>query len=86
MSKFLKVEVTRHQWTEVYLEVPDDFDSQKLVYIGAEKILKPAIRATVKPFDWETDAEEDMEYEGQSVEEVSESEARDYLVFKVEER
>ena len=79
MSKYLKVEVSRSQYTDVYLKVPDNF----LLKDITKSLLKEAVLKTVEDYEWELE-KDFIEYEG--YEEIEESVAKNYAIFEVEER
>jgi hypothetical protein len=78
--KYIEVEVTRKQFSTVYLKVPQEFDTNSIKRKG--DILVQACKKTLGDFDWETPFMDD-DVEWQSIKEVSEEEATAYQVYEV---
>lgn len=78
MSKFLKLEVSRSESTDLYLKVPDDF-VPSWATLGALDLQKAA-HETTDSYEWE--AEGRIEVQGFG--EVSADEALQYQTFDVE--
>jgi hypothetical protein len=68
VSKIIKLEVSRKEYTELYVEVPDDFtnfDVYKL-HVSAAQFVEEQVR----PHDWEQEPE--IEVEGSKFVEAAE--------------
>jgi len=62
MSKFLKVEVVKHTYTDVYIEVPDDHDFSKR---PPQDLVLKAVELTVNDSEWDTfDGKNDVDVAG----------------------
>ena len=80
---FLKVEITRTESTELYIEVPDDFDRSLLVRNEYQKELARIADETTDYSDWDNSEWEDT-IKVQSISRVSENEAKQYSCGKLE--
>lgn len=81
---FLKVEVTRTESTELYVEVPDDFDHSQLMRHEYQKELaRIADETTHDSLDWDNSEWEET-VEVQSISKVSEDQAKQYTCGKLE--
>ena len=79
MPKFLKVKVTRTDSSELYIEVPDDFDP-KLLLLGRNRDQLGLIAMeTTDRSDWDNTAWEET-VEAHSVSVVDQSEAENYII------
>lgn len=78
---FLKVAVTRSSSTDLYIEVPDDFNSSHVMMRKNQQILGEIARVTTDDIDWEDIGWEET-VEAHSVVRVTEAEAKQYQVGK----
>lgn len=78
--KYLEVEVSREQYTNIYLKVPGDFDTKRLHREG--KIIGEACRKTTTPTDWDCYGWE-SNVTCERIKEVTEREATCYEVYEV---
>lgn len=78
--KYLKVEVTRTESTEVYIKVPEDFNPRHL----PNEIVRKATVKTTTDDDWDKWGWEDS-VEWQGIKEVPASEATQFKVYNLEE-
>jgi hypothetical protein len=80
--KYLRIVVTKTSASELYVEVPDDFNERDFKSIN--KIpLREAILETIDRDDWDSDHDSEFEWEKVSV--VKEDEAKMYPLFKLNE-
>ena len=75
----MKVEVSRKEYSELYLEVPDDFDHRR---IDPDILKEAAIKTLDSDFDWD-DFGWSETVEEESVEVVGEEIANQFEVYKV---
>ena len=83
MSKFLKVEVTRTETTDLYIEVHDDFNGSELRFGKYRRCVAAVAKETTDDYDWDSHEWEDT-VEVQTVCEVDESEAVKYKHGKLD--
>lgn len=77
--KYLKLEVTKEAVTDLYVEVPDDFDDKTIMRGVHRKELGQIARDTTDSFDWDEHGwEESLEVHGVAV--VDEKEAKQFRV------
>jgi hypothetical protein len=77
MSKFIKIEVTKSYGTDLYVEVPDDFEINA---VNIRKIdLNKAAEETCTRSDWQ---EEENSVEWQSFKPVREAAAKRYRFYQ----
>ena len=79
---FLKVGVTRKAYSELYIEVPDGFDKNKLRSYELSKELGKVAKETTDSCDWENYGWED-DLDVDDINEVSVEEANLYKVGKL---
>lgn len=77
--KYARLIVTRTESTELYVEVPDDFDINQMIRNEHAKEVARIAAETTDSFDWDKSEWEDT-VEVQSVKEVKEAEAKQYLM------
>lgn len=77
--KYLKVEVTRQSSTDLFVEVPDDFDPALMLRDKYRKQLGRIAMETTDRLDWD-DYEWENTVEAHGVKVVSEKEASDYMI------
>jgi len=79
MSKFLKLEVLKQSATDVYIEVPDDFDITRHL---PRELLKKAVVETTHPSDWDDSGSENhIEINGRTFVEDKEGKAYKHLTL-----
>lgn len=81
--KYLKVQVARKAWTDLYVSVPDSFQKDDLrKWMYRDKVAKIAAETT-DGSDWDSFGwEEDLEING--IQEVDEVEARSFSVGEID--
>lgn len=81
--KYLKVQVARKAWTDLYVSVPDSFQKDDLrKWMYRDKVAEIAAHTT-DDCDWDSIGwEEDLEING--IQEVDEAEARSFSVGEIE--
>lgn len=83
--KYLKVEVTRTESTELYIEVPDEFDGATIMHQSFQERIGKIAMETTDSMDWDNYGwEENIEV--QSVKTVSKDEAEQYMVGTLVDR
>ena len=80
--KWLKIHVTRESHTEVYVQVPDDFDLRDVRREKTLKQIQKIADETTEPGDWDTNGWEQT-VRVVDAESVSEEEARDFAWGKL---
>lgn len=80
--KFLKLGVIRQSSTDLYVEVPDDFDPVEILRSKHQEAVGKIAFETTDSTDWD-DFEWEKDVEVCSVEPVSESEARQFTVGRL---
>jgi hypothetical protein len=78
MSKYLRVSVSKTVDTEVYIEVPDDFNHLDIKQINSLPI-REAVEETINPEDWSSDL--DADYDWNHVTPVEAAEAMQYTTY-----
>ena len=83
--KFLKVQVVKKSHTDVYIEVPDDFEPRDIMHHKYREQIGKIAEETTQTYDWdEYGWEEDVDVEAASV--VEESEAKEHQCGKLESK
>lgn len=72
--KYLKVEVSREEYSEVYVSVPDDFSAMSFYAAKSAIDLQQLVKDQCRDYDWE----KGNDIEIQSIVTVEESEAKAY--------
>lgn len=80
--KYLRVEVERSEYSEIYLEVTDDYpDEGPETWPSKETVMKACLE-TCSDYEWESDRDCST-VSALSVEIIEEEDARQYKVFTV---
>jgi hypothetical protein len=77
MAKYVKLELTRSERTDIYIKLPDDFDESGLIHHKHQEAIAEIADDTTDRFDWDNSGWLDS-VEVQSVTLVEESEAKQY--------
>lgn len=83
MVKFIKIQVAKKSWTELYLKVPDGLDSSTILHTPS--LIADAVDETIDNMDWD-DYDWLSDLEIGNVNTVDEEELKGYRVFDVEKR
>lgn len=81
--KFLKIEVSRSESTDIFLRVPDEFDENKLRnHWQMREVIEQAVKETITDGEWSGDDRIEVQGWGR----ISDEEAAGYLGFDLETR
>lgn len=76
--KYIKVGISRSQYTDLYIEVPDSYDAFRW---PPDEVLRRAAKETVDEGEWETDRSE-ASITSVDVGPVDDEEARHFKTFR----